>query len=400
MSQIFNPFGTGGGGSGPIFTITGNDGTPESPIGNNFNFLTARSTVQFLGSPGTETLDFGISNLILGNKPASIGAPAVDNIGLGRSVLNALTNGELNVIIGGSSNLHLSTGSGNTTVGYGACTVNNGSNNVTIGAEAFTGNNSGSNTICIGAFAGAFSAGSSSNNIYIANPGLNTESNVMRIGEQGSGTGQINKSFVAGIVGNTISPSTSQGIVSIDTSGTSTGGQLAVIANSLLPRLIATQTASNSASISFTSFVNSGYKSYYLEILNTVGATGNQGLLMTVSTNNGSTYLNTGYAWGGIFNNASGEGNSPGSNNDTAFNLSDSLSNSLPGSYTIKFFNLNDAVNLPTYLAEFVGFDNSSGILQFLRMGGFATATQINALKFAMTSGNITSGTFNLYGII
>ena len=55
--------------------------------------------------------------------------------------------------------------------------------------------------------------------------------------------------------------------------------------------LLSTQTASASASISFTSLINSTYSKYIIEIYNLVTASDTVNLLMTASINNGSTYL-------------------------------------------------------------------------------------------------------------
>jgi hypothetical protein len=53
------------------------------------------------------------------------------------------------------------------------------------------------------------------------------------------------------------------------------------------------------------------------------------------------------------------------------------------------------------YLSEGFIFDNGGSTGSALRGGGgFKTATQVNAIRFQMSSGNITSGTFTLYGII
>ena len=68
----------------------------------------------------------------------------------------------------------------------------------------------GSDNTCIGVDAGLnYSTGSESNNILLGAAVLGTasESNVIRIGNNGSGSGQQNKCFVAGIAGITVTGS-------------------------------------------------------------------------------------------------------------------------------------------------------------------------------------------------
>jgi hypothetical protein len=183
---IINISGGGGGGS-PIEKITGNDGTPEAPIANNFNIVTANSTVKFLGSTGTETLDFGISNLVLGTSLPAL-AGGVQNVGMGKNVFLALTTGSENTSGGYDSALRLTTGSFNSIFGNAA-------------APELT---TGSFNLIAGQSGGVNYTSSESSNICLASNGVTGESNVIRLGTQGSGDGQQNKCFIAGIAGNTV----------------------------------------------------------------------------------------------------------------------------------------------------------------------------------------------------
>ena len=60
---------------------------------------------------------------------------------------------------------------------------------------------------------------------------------------------------------------------------------------------IETKTASSSASIEFTSDINSGFNVYYLSIRKLVASTNATELRMYFSTDNGSTYLSSGYRY-------------------------------------------------------------------------------------------------------
>ena len=80
MSQagIINISGGGGGGS-PIETLTGNSGGPVPPTANNINQVGGTSSINdpngitVIGSPGTSTLTFTLTNRISGNA-VSVGA--------------------------------------------------------------------------------------------------------------------------------------------------------------------------------------------------------------------------------------------------------------------------------------------------------------------------------------
>ncbi len=277
--------GTLPGGGGSIDTITGNDGVPIAPVLGNFNILTNNATVKFLGSAGTQTLNFGLTNLILGSNAASI-AGAILNVGYGTQALGNLTTGQSNAGIGSNSLSSLTTGNFNTAVGantlgvvttqdfntavgYNALTGNiadsntavgfgalgsntTGDSNVAVGVSTLLsnltgigntaiGNNSGGNittgslntlfgrtvmaslttglqNIAIGYAAGSScTVGSESSNIYIGSTGGLGDSNTIRIGEDGSGFGQQNRAFIAGVYG--VTPVLAPELVIIDSAG-------------------------------------------------------------------------------------------------------------------------------------------------------------------------------------
>jgi len=166
-----------------IETITGNTGGAISPSANNINIVTAHATPVFAGSGSTETLDFNLSNLVLGSALPSL-AGGLTNVGIGSSALNALT-----------------TGSSNATLGYQAgSTITTGSNNILVGKSA-----------------GSSYTSSESSNIILGNSGAITESNVIRIGTQGSGAGQQNKAFMAGVYN--VAVGATQDVVVVDNNG-------------------------------------------------------------------------------------------------------------------------------------------------------------------------------------
>lgn len=216
---------------GVLVTITGNDGVPETAIGNNFNLLTAHSTVKFLGSAATETLDFGQNNLILGSSPPIAGA--IQSVGIGSSALNALTSGSENTSVGYFSLVSATTSPGNSAFGnstLGALvggsglnsafgisalgTLISGTRNSALGNSSGTGITTGNYGLFLGQGAGNSYTSSESSNILLMNAGVIGESNVMRLGTTGSGNGQVSQAFVAGTTGVTVAASAPVGVAS------------------------------------------------------------------------------------------------------------------------------------------------------------------------------------------
>jgi hypothetical protein len=155
----------------------------------NFVHAFGSSTNTFLGTiSGNFTLDTG---------------NALNNTGVGFRTLFSLTEGQSNVAVGLDALTALTTGDSNIAVGNSAGNVLD----------------SGTRNILIGVGAGGSYVAAESSNIVVGNTGTAAESNVIRIGTQGAGTGQQNTCFVAGIVGVTTSNSE---MVTID----STTGQL------------------------------------------------------------------------------------------------------------------------------------------------------------------------------
>jgi len=156
-----------------------------------------------------------------------------------------------------------------------------------------------------------------------------------------------------------------------------------------------TLTASTSATLTFTStYITSTYSSYVV-IMNAIVSDGTSGAFgMTVSTNNGSSYLSTGYVGSAmylVYNTAVGAftavtstsdfnilvGSDTGENNGTLwlYNLATTKSPSILGDFWAKSL----------YWQKAIGYNT--------------TTTAINNIKFAFDAGNIASGNLTLYGI-
>jgi hypothetical protein len=239
------------GGGGGITTIDGDTGSVTGStvsIISNVAALGAGSTVQFTGSGTTLTYSNtdGAGNIAIG---LDSGNPAISgsrNTALGFEAQTSLTTGSNNVGVGPGALFSETTGSNNVSIGSGAMVFNvagsnntvmgsaaaqgspGGSGNTAIGYEALQQCNTGDNNTALGFQAGHAYNGAESSNIVIGNIGVLNESNVIRIGTQGSGGGQQTSCYIAGIESSTVSGSgvvvnASTGQVGVNGASTNTG---------------------------------------------------------------------------------------------------------------------------------------------------------------------------------
>lgn len=175
---------------------------------------------------------------------------------------------------------------------------------------------------------------------------------------------------------------------------------------------ISSQTANNSASISFTSGLTSTYKAYKFVFSNIHPATDNTTFQFQGSTNGGSTYATT--ITSSYFRTYHNETNDAAyaleyvADSDlaqsTAFQCINTLGDlgsdadqSLSGSLTL--FNPSST----TYVKHFIATTNISHFGDYTEncflAGYFNTTSAINAIQFKMASGNTDAGTIYMYGI-
>jgi hypothetical protein len=169
-------------GVSPVSVVTslqGNDGVIVMPTAGIVQVFTDNTTVMVKGAGSRETIDFGLTNLILGSDAAS--ASGTENVGLGQLALSALTSGSSNTAIGWASATSLTTGNDNTSLGAGS-----------LGLLI-----TGSSNITIGTLAGVAYTTSESNNIMIGNTGTIGDSGVMYFGTEGTQT----SAYMAGVSG-------------------------------------------------------------------------------------------------------------------------------------------------------------------------------------------------------
>ena len=164
--------------------------------------------------------------------------------------------------------------------------------------------------------------------------------------------------------------------------------------------LIQSQTASSSASLTFTTGITASYNTYFFILTNVVPATNTAILNLTVSSNGGSSYASTGYQ-SGINYWAYNAINPTNSNSTAAFLCTSALSNSAGIGCSGIIYVYNTTSGLDPVVNGQVTFNGStSGNGAFNTVMGSVTTTTLNAFKLAMSSGNISSGTISLFAIL
>jgi len=174
--------------------------------------------------------------------------------------------------------------------------------------------------------------------------------------------------------------------------------------------LISTTTASNDASIEFTSGIDSTYKGYALMVWDTVPATDNTYLQLHVSTNGGSTWESgaSDYGWETQYRNWNGDFQSDRNASDSKIVLNSTITgfdwgvgNASGEGMSARVYLSSPASSSVKQWCEYICFGvNSAGNLtRYWGTGMYKTAASYDGIRITFSSGNISSGTFKLYGI-
>jgi len=174
--------------------------------------------------------------------------------------------------------------------------------------------------------------------------------------------------------------------------------------------LLSSQTASASASISFTTGIDSTYKEYQFYFINIHPASNDITFQFNLSTDSGSNYNVTKTST--YFRTRHTESDS---STDFAYttahdvaqstgfaDLSDSTANdndaSTSGSFTL--FNPSSTTYVKHFISVFQGYHSVSTSGNTYCAGYGNTTSAINAVQFKFSSGNIDDGTILMYGIV
>jgi len=162
--------------------------------------------------------------------------------------------------------------------------------------------------------------------------------------------------------------------------------------------LISSQSASSSATIDFTSISLGTYRTYELIYRAIVPATDGALLTMQISTDGGSTWKSSNYT-SGINTAPYNSTTLTNVNSTSAFELTLGLDNGVSTSFGNGQVTIFTTASAATYIGGIIScFGNTAGTQVMGVMTGRTTDTGANAFRMIMSSGNITSGQFYLYG--
>ena len=172
--------------------------------------------------------------------------------------------------------------------------------------------------------------------------------------------------------------------------------------------LISTQTASSSSTISFTSGIDSTYKEYILKYIGVHPSSDGQNF--QVNFRDGSTaYDATKTTTVFLASNAEDESHAElayKASNDlaqsTSFqNLAESVGadNDQCVSGQLHLFDPSNTTFVKTFMSQTQNADSGNNTLSFFVSGYINTTAAIDGVQFKMSSGNIDSGVFKLYGV-
>lgn len=215
------------------------------------------------------------------------------------------------------------------------------------------------------------------------------------------GTGIATATAYAPVVGGT----TSTGPFQQATSGFSTSGLILGSGGpSALPywrgtvgmTKITTLTASASATLTFTSSdITSTYTRYFIEITQLVTSGGGT-IRVAYSTNNGSSYVGSGYQTCG-FRNAYNTATLSRSSGTAIGNIT-LLANATDTFNAYLFFFAGTGIQ-SAFVGRGSSYSSGSGVMTNHFSGGSNAATGVNNIQFSMSGGTFTTGTITLYGI-
>jgi len=176
------------------------------------------------------------------------------------------------------------------------------------------------------------------------------------------------------------------------------------------PVLISTATASSSASIEFTSGIDSTYDVYQFEFINIHPQTSNADLMMNFSTDGGSNYnvTKTTTQFRALHNEAdTATSLAYDASNDLAQSTSDvsvlinigATDSDMSGSGYVQLYNPSSDTFVKHFIANANRYDPAIYTVNQYTAGYGNTTSPINAVIFRMDSGNIDDGIIKMYGV-
>ena len=173
--------------------------------------------------------------------------------------------------------------------------------------------------------------------------------------------------------------------------------------------LISSQTASASASISFTTGIDSTYKEYVFYFVNIHPATNNIKFTFNMSTDSGASYnvtktttffqayheendTDTGLSYSAGEDLAQGTGFQ-----SLAQNVGNGADESVSGSLTL--FNPSSTTYVKHFISRVSNYEEANRIFDCFSAGYGNTTSAVNAIQFQFSSGNIDDGKILMFGV-
>ena len=173
--------------------------------------------------------------------------------------------------------------------------------------------------------------------------------------------------------------------------------------------LLQTQTASSSASVSFTSNIDSTYPIYIFKIINMNPATTNAIFEFQANSVGGSGFNETitSSSFRAYHTEADGTPTVEYLVNDDLANgtdyqhLANGVGNGSDESLCLELFlfNPSNTTFVKHFIARCIFYEDANMPVDHYTSGYFNTTSAIDEISFKMSSGNIDTGTFKLYGI-
>ena len=173
---------------------------------------------------------------------------------------------------------------------------------------------------------------------------------------------------------------------------------------------IQSQTASNSASISFTTGIDSTYKEYQFYFINVRPATDGTNLRFQASTNGGSSYgvTTTSTVFRAYHNEADSAtvleyetGDDQAQETDytrLGVGIGNGADECLSGTFSL--FNPASTTYVKHFIATTQLLNTSDFSINYNTAGYLNTTSAVNAIDFKFESGNIADGTIALFGVV
>jgi hypothetical protein len=177
--------------------------------------------------------------------------------------------------------------------------------------------------------------------------------------------------------------------------------------NSLV--FLSSQTVGASTSVDITN-IDGTYKKYILDIFDMAVQNDDVDVRLRVSEDNGSTFKSGASDYNWLVTGFSADGKNPGDNNNASSYINiggkigggRGMGNAAGESYSGRVTIHNPAsTSLYKNIETKATFTNTNGFVMMIDNAGSYTGTlnAINAIQIFISSGNITSGTFKLYGV-